>query len=64
MDGGLDAVGLDDGHAALDAGHHEVLDAHVGEGSAHHHFVVPAPGAVAVEVRHRDAVFLEVLARR
>jgi hypothetical protein len=30
------------GDAALDAGRHLVLDADVGEGAAHHHFMIAA----------------------
>jgi hypothetical protein len=41
---------------------HQVLDAHVGEGAAHHHLVVAAARAVAVEVRLLHAVGDEVLA--
>jgi hypothetical protein len=33
-----------------------VADADVGEGAAHHHFVVAAPRAVLVEVGDADAV--------
>ena len=36
--------------AAFGAGQHEVLDANVRERAAHHHFVIPAPRAVSVEV--------------
>ena len=42
--------------------HHQVLDAHVGEGAAHHHLVVAAARAVAVEVGDGHAVLLQVLA--
>ena len=41
--------------AALDARHHQVLEADVGERAAHHHLVVAAPRAVGVEVLLRDA---------
>jgi hypothetical protein len=44
------------GDAALDAAQHEVLEADVGEGAAHHHLVVAAAGAVLVEVGRGDAV--------
>ena len=37
-------------HAAFDAGHERVAQAHVGERAAHHHFVIAAPRAVRVEV--------------
>ena len=49
-----------DGDAALDALHHLVLDADVGEGAAHHHLVIAAPRPVGVEVGARNAVFGEV----
>ena len=48
---------------ALHPGHHQVLDAHVGERSALHDSVVAAPRAVAVEVFHLDAVLPQVAAR-
>ena len=41
---------------------HQVLDAHVGEGAAHHDFMVAAARAVAVEVGLDDAVVDQVLA--
>ena len=44
-------------HAAFDAGDHFVLDADVGEGAAHHDFVVAAAGAVAVEVGFANLMF-------
>src|SRR5207244_8594374 len=47
-------------HAAFLAAEHQVLDAHVGEGAAHHHVVVAAARAVAVEIRHRDVVLLQI----
>ena len=43
---------------------HQVLDAHVGEGAAHHHFVVAAARAVGVEVGLQHAVLHQPLARR
>jgi hypothetical protein len=43
---------------------HQVLDAHVGEGAAHHHLVVAAARAVAVEVGLQHAVLEQVLAGR
>ena len=46
-------------HAAFDAGDHLVLDADVGEGAAHHDFVVAAPRAVAVEVGAADLMLLQ-----
>ena len=39
---------------------HQVLDAHVGERAAHHHLVVAAARAVAVEVDDRDVVLEQV----
>jgi hypothetical protein len=41
---------------------HVVLDADVGEGAAHHHFMVAAARAVLVEVGGADAIVGEVLA--
>ncbi|MPL73108.1 hypothetical protein SDC9_18901 [bioreactor metagenome] len=52
------------GVAALDAIQHLVLDADVGEGAAHHDFVVAAARAVAVEVLRCDATLGQVLAGR
>ncbi len=52
------------GEAALDARHHLVLEADVGEGAAHHHLVVAAPRAVLVEVLGLDAVLSQVGAGR
>ena len=51
-------------YAALGAGHHQVLDAHVGESAARHHAVVAPARAVAVEVGLLDPVPDEVTARR
>src|SRR5262249_9110175 len=42
------------GHAALDSRHHLVLEPDIGEGTAHHHFVVAAPCAVLIEVGRLD----------
>src|SRR5919205_843306 len=53
-------VRLIDRHAAFDAGHHQVFDAHVRERAAHHHFMITTPRAVAVEVFDIDATFLQV----
>ena len=50
------------GDAALDAWDDLVLDSDVGEGAAHHHFVVAAAGAVGVEVGAGDLVLGEILA--
>src|SRR5687768_2291364 len=38
------------GDAALDARNHLVLDADIGEGAAHHDFVIAAPRAIGVEI--------------
>ncbi len=38
------------GEAAFHTRHHLVLDADIGEGAAHHHFVVAAPRSVGIEV--------------
>ena len=53
-----------DGDAALDARHHLVLDADVGEGAAHHHFVVAASCAVGVEVHRPHLMLDQILAGR
>ena len=42
---------------------HQILDPHVGEGAAHHHLVIAAPAAVAVEVGNADVVLEQVDAR-
>src|SRR5690606_24630954 len=49
------------GDAALDVRGDLVADADVGEGAAHHDFVVAAAGAVAVEVQRVDAVVGQIL---
>ena len=48
------------GDAAFDAGHHLVLDADIGEGAAHHHFVIAAPCAIGVEIARRHLVLDEI----
>ena len=53
-----------DGVAAFFAAQHQVLDADVGEGAAHHHVVVAAARAVAVEVGRLHAATLQELAGR
>jgi hypothetical protein len=50
--------------AALDARHHLVADAGVGEGAAHHDFMVAAARAVAVEVALADLPLQQVFAGR
>ena len=52
------------GEAAFDSGHHLVLDADIGEGAAHHHFVVAAARAVGVEVARRHLALDQILAGR
>jgi hypothetical protein len=41
-------------------GHHLVADADVGEGTAHHHFVMATVRAVRVEVHRTDLVLDQV----
>ena len=50
------------GVATLDAGDHFVLDADIGKGAAHHHFVVAAARTVGVEVLLRHLVRQQELA--
>ena len=69
VDRHLLAVGPVLGQAALrdvavGALQHEVLDADVGEGAAHHHLVIAAPRAVLVEVGRADLMLAEVTCRR
>jgi hypothetical protein len=45
-------------------GQHQVLDAHIGEGAAHHHVVVATARAVAVEIGLLHAVGLQPDASR
>ena len=56
------AAGLERGDAAFHAGHHQVLDAHVGKGAARHDAVVAAARAVAVEILESHAVLEQVFA--
>ena len=58
------AVGLKFRHAAFDARHHQILDAHIGERAARHHAVVAATRAVAVEILRRHAVLDADIFRR
>jgi len=66
VDRHLLAGGLVDGDAAFDAravglhGKHQVLDAHVAEGAAHHDLVVAAARAEAVELGHRHVMLLQI----
>src|SRR5262245_39269491 len=70
IDGQPLSAGLVDGEAALDARaiglgrDHQILDAYVGEGAPHHHVVIAAPGAVAVEVSLANTVVEQVAAGR
>ncbi len=48
------------GDAAFDFRRDLVADADIGEGAAHHDFVIAAAGAVAVEFRHRHATVDQV----
>src|SRR6185437_2106685 len=52
------------GEATLDARHHLVLEANVGEGATHHHLVIAASRAVLVEVLGRDVVLFQILPSR
>ena len=51
-------------HIACLVLHHLVLDADVGEGAAHHHFVVAPPGAILIEVDRAHLMFDEILPSR
>ena len=51
-------------HAPFDARHHFVADADVGEGAAHHHFMVAAARAIGVELRLGHLAFGQVAAGR
>src|SRR5947209_16518678 len=55
VDAHLLADGLQSSDAAFGARHHQILDADVGERTAHHHLMVAAARAVGVEVLHLDA---------
>ncbi len=59
-DGHLLAFGQQARDAAFGAGRELVAQAHVGEGAAHHDFVIAAARAVGVEVGRLDAVLGEV----
>ena len=58
------AVGQVAGVSAFALGRELVAQAHVGEGAAHHDFVIAAARAVGVEVRRLHAVRDQVLSRR
>src|SRR5262249_53565141 len=49
-----------DRDAALDARNHLISDSDVREGAPHHHFMVPAPRSVLIEVGGLDLVFHQV----
>ena len=40
--------------------HHLILYANVGERTAHHHLVMPAPRAILVEVNDADLMLLQI----
>ena len=58
------AIGEMLGVAAFGAAHQFVLDADIGEGAAHHHFMVAAPRAVGIEFFRRHAVFDQIFPGR
>ena len=63
------ARGVMEGVAAFDHGarrvlHHLVLDADVGEGAAHHHFVIAAARAVLVEIGRAHLMLDQILPGR
>src|SRR2546427_3023290 len=66
VDRHLFARGLMEGNSALGARavglhrKHQVLDAHVAEGAAHHDLVVAAARAEAVELGHRHVMLLQI----
>ncbi len=60
----LFAVGQVASECALAFRHQLVAQAHIGEGAAHHDFVIAAARSVGVEVRRLHAVRDEVLSRR
>ena len=51
-------------HTPLGAGHQKIAQADVGEGAAHHHFVVAAPRTILIEIRWLHALLHEVFSRR
>ena len=61
IDGHLFSVREVPRDAALDAGHHLVLDADIGESAAHHHLVIAAPCAILVEIRRADLMRDQIL---
>src|SRR4029077_4184745 len=68
--GHLLTIGLMERDTALDpravgfGWHHQILDSHVGKGTAHHYFVIAAARTVAVEVGLADAVPDQIFAGR
>ncbi|MCY1501118.1 hypothetical protein D9M68_351810 [compost metagenome] len=58
------AAGHMQGVAAFLTAEHLVTDADIGEGAAHHHFVVATSRAIGVEVRGGHAVFAQVASGR
>ena len=57
-------VRIVNGDAALDARHHLVLDADIGERAAHHDLVIAAPRAVLVEVLRAHLMIAQIFAGR
>ena len=55
-------AGIIDRVAAFAAAHHLVPDADIGEGAAHHHFVIAAARAVGIEIRELHAVLQQIFA--
>ena len=51
-------------HSSVRAFEHVVLDADIGEGAAHHHFVIAAPRAVLVEVGRLHLMLDQIFAGR
>ncbi len=62
VNGHGNVVGQQTRDAALGAGREPVAQAYVGKGAAHHHLVVAAAGAVAVELDRLHAVLHQVFA--
>ena len=60
VDGHLLAARHVNRDAAFDAGHHQIAQADVRERSAHHHFVIAAPGTVGIEVHRLHALLDEI----
>ena len=52
------------GNAAFHARDHFIPDTRIGEGAAHHHLMVAAPRAIAVEIRLTHLVFQQIFTGR